>query len=204
MARDMAAVAVLRFPDEIRSAVFPWVDPGRPVRILMENGEAGDAPHHAFFTASLDTIDDVHRLYASFYAGLPGDSRYQSLIRRAFQAFAAADGPVLVHCSAGKDRTGFLSALLLRLLGAGSTDILADYMISNSASAKAALRPEIERRFAVHGRPAPRDAILEAILGVSPAYLEASFAAIVAAEGSIAAYLAAIDIDADQIGRAHV
>src|SRR3546814_898703 len=116
MARDIAAVADLRFPDEIRSAVFPWVDPGRPVRILMENGEAGDAPHHAFFTASLDTIDDVHRLYASFYAGLPGDSRYQSLIRRAFQAFAAADGPVLVHCSAGKDRPGFLSALLLRTL----------------------------------------------------------------------------------------
>lgn len=199
VARDFAAVADLRFPDEIRSAVFPWVDPGRPVRILMENGEAGDAPHHAFFTASLDAIDDVHRLYASFYAGLPGDSRYQSLIRRAFHAFAAADGPILVHCSAGKDRTGFLSALLLRLLGAGSADILADYMISNSASAKAALRPEIERRFAAHGRPVPRDEILEAILGVSPAYLEASFAAIVAAEGSIAGYLATIGIDEELV-----
>lgn len=194
VARDFAVVVDLRFPDEVKSAIFPWAEPGRPERILMEDGETGDAPHHAFFTAPLDTTEDVHRLYAAFYAALPADPRYQSLIRRAFQAFAREEGPILVHCSAGKDRTGFLAALLLRLLGAATDDILADYMVSNSASAKAALRPEIERRFAAHGRPVPHEEILDAILGVAPAYLEASFAAIVAAGGSIQGYLASIGV----------
>jgi protein tyrosine/serine phosphatase len=195
VALDFSAVADLRFPDEIRSAIFPWSDPAQPTRILMEEAGRGDAPHHAFFTAPLETIDDVHRLYASFYAGLPLDPRYQSLIRRAFHAFSAAEGPVLIHCSAGKDRTGFIAALLLRLLGAREDDIVADYMISDSTAAKAALRPEIERRFAAHGRTLPRGDILDAILGVSPAYLESSFAAIANQAGSIPAYLDAIGID---------
>lgn len=194
-ALGFAAVADLRFPDEIRSSVFPWTDPGRPTRILMEESDCGDAPHHAFFTASLEHIDDVHRLYRDFYAGLPADPRYQSLIGRAIRNFAEAEGPVLVHCSAGKDRTGFLSALMLRLLDARSDDILADYMISDSSEAKAALRPEIERRFAAHGRTLPREGILDAILGVTPAYLEASFATIDALDGSVAGYLDKIGVD---------
>lgn len=189
---DFAAVVDLRFPDEVRSAIFPWSETDRPARIEMEEAGRGDAPHHAFFTASLESVDDVHRLYSRFYAGLPADPRYRSLIRRAFEAFVLTDGAVLVHCSAGKDRTGFLSALLLRLLGAHGEDIMADYMQSDCSSAKAALRPEIERRFAAQGRALPRETILDAILGVAPAYLEASFAAILDEAGSMSAYLASI------------
>lgn len=39
-------------------------------------------------------------------------------------------GGVLFHCSAGKDRTGVLSAVLLSLLGAERDDIIADYQVS--------------------------------------------------------------------------
>ncbi|WP_158971587.1 tyrosine-protein phosphatase [Chachezhania sediminis] len=47
---------------------------------------------------------------------------------RAFRALAQADGaPVLFHCTAGKDRTGVMAALLLDLLGAARADIVADY-----------------------------------------------------------------------------
>lgn len=51
-----------------------------------------------------------------------------------FRAIARPDGlPALVHCAAGKDRTGILVALVLELLGVDDRTIVEDYMISNSA-----------------------------------------------------------------------
>ena len=41
---------------------------------------------------------------------------------------ALAGRPVLVHCAAGKDRTGLVTAMLLRLLGVDDEDIVADYL----------------------------------------------------------------------------
>jgi protein-tyrosine phosphatase len=40
----------------------------------------------------------------------------------------AGDGPTLVHCAAGKDRTGISVALVLRLLGVKRDDVIADYL----------------------------------------------------------------------------
>ena len=47
---------------------------------------------------------------------------------------AGADGPVLVHCAAGKDRTGIAVALVLRLLGVDRDVVLADYILTEQAS----------------------------------------------------------------------
>lgn len=44
-----------------------------------------------------------------------------------FNAIAQADGPVLFHCFAGKDRTGIVAALLLDLVGVARDHIAADY-----------------------------------------------------------------------------
>lgn len=40
------------------------------------------------------------------------------------------DGAVLFHCSAGKDRTGVVAAILYRILGIEDEDIIADYQVS--------------------------------------------------------------------------
>lgn len=42
----------------------------------------------------------------------------------------AAPGAVVLHCAAGKDRTGIASALLLDLLGVAREDIVQDYAVS--------------------------------------------------------------------------
>jgi protein-tyrosine phosphatase len=44
-----------------------------------------------------------------------------------FSAIAAAQGPVLFHCFAGKDRTGLVAAMLLALAGVSPDHIAADY-----------------------------------------------------------------------------
>ncbi len=54
---------------------------------------------------------------------------------------ASADGPTLVHCAAGKDRTGVSIALALALLGARRDDIVEDYLVT------AQHEEEIEARF---------------------------------------------------------
>jgi protein-tyrosine phosphatase len=41
---------------------------------------------------------------------------------------AASEGPTLVHCTAGKDRTGLVAAVLLTALGAAREDVVADYV----------------------------------------------------------------------------
>jgi protein-tyrosine phosphatase len=47
--------------------------------------------------------------------------------RGVFEAIAGAEGTVLFHCFAGKDRTGIVAAMLLSLAGVDDRDIAADY-----------------------------------------------------------------------------
>lgn len=48
-------------------------------------------------------------------------------IARAIRSIAGADGPVVVHCTAGKDRTGLVAALVLTALGADYSTVAGDY-----------------------------------------------------------------------------
>src|SRR3546814_10967671 len=81
--------------------------------------------------------------------------------------------------------------------------IVADFMLSAREEAKLALRPEIERRFSLHGHLLPQATILDANLGVAPAYLDACFDPMRSERGTIEAWLGAIGVAAGgQIGRA--
>lgn len=66
---------------------------------------------------------------------------------------AAADPanlPLVIHCTAGKDRTGLAAALLLLALGVPEQTVIADYTLSNRAFDVLAgrMRPEMERLYA--------------------------------------------------------
>ncbi|HVW90109.1 MAG TPA: tyrosine-protein phosphatase [Gaiellaceae bacterium] len=50
----------------------------------------------------------------------------------ALGAIADSDGPTVFHCRGGKDRTGLVAALLLRLAGASIDDVAADYALSEA------------------------------------------------------------------------
>lgn len=53
-----------------------------------------------------------------------------------FIASAAGDSASLFHCYTGKDRTGVLAAVILRLLGVSEADVLEDYLLSAPAVAE--------------------------------------------------------------------
>jgi protein-tyrosine phosphatase len=48
-------------------------------------------------------------------------------IERVLKTIAEADGPVLIHCAGGRDRTGMISAMLLKAAGATAQAIIDDY-----------------------------------------------------------------------------
>ena len=56
--------------------------------------------------------------------------RMGPVIAKGVAAIADADGPVLVHCRLGKDRTGVFYATLLKLLGVDDETIIEDYLLS--------------------------------------------------------------------------
>lgn len=60
-----------------------------------------------------------------------------NLVRETLQAIANAEAGVLIHCSAGRDRTGMISALLLGNAGVSPDDVARDYAQSVRAMAGA-------------------------------------------------------------------
>lgn len=97
------------------------------------------------------------------------------------------NGAVLWHCSAGKDRAGLASALLLYALGADEETIEADYMLSGEAYQE---KVEFMTAFAAVNnldKEATRDAI--AMVSVLPKYLKRAFDAIKDEYGSVHRYL---------------
>ncbi|MEV7774408.1 tyrosine-protein phosphatase [Kitasatospora sp. NPDC086791] len=71
-------------------------------------------------------------LYRWFVTDAVARERFAALLR----LLAAPEGPpLLFHCSAGKDRTGWAAALLLTALGVDRETVLADYLLTNERSA---------------------------------------------------------------------
>ncbi|EQB10748.1 hypothetical protein RLDS_25270 [Sphingobium lactosutens DS20] len=107
-----------------------------------------------------------------------------------FRAVSDGDLPVLIHCSAGKDRTGAAAALLLDFLGVRRETILDDYIRSSSA-----LNGDMHFKNMLSDAKLHLYADLplecrEVILGTKPVYLECLFATLDDRFGSVSGYLA--------------
>src|SRR5437763_10548725 len=91
----------------------------------------------------------------------------------ALRRIAAASCPLLYHCSAGKDRTGWLTAVLLGALGADRATIVDDYVLTNEVAGPA-MAHTMELLNARRG--VPRE-LLWPVLAAEPAYLDEAFGA---------------------------
>lgn len=68
-------------------------------------------------------------IYLNLGVDFTADS-FQESFAEGLRFFAANEGPYLVHCNEGKDRAGFVSAILECLMGATADEVLADYMVT--------------------------------------------------------------------------
>jgi protein-tyrosine phosphatase len=94
------------------------------------------------------------------------------------------DQPLLIHCSAGKDRTGIMVALLLRVAGVAAADILADY--AETAQHLGAYHEKQAERFRGYGLP---DGAIREMLAAYPETMAATLARIDEGWGSAEGYL---------------
>ena len=200
----LAAVVDLRRPGERRDQPSRR-PPGFAGQVIESAHDDGaEAPHITFLKTADLTIDAGRRFMTDTYRELPFDPAHLDLFSRYFRALGEADGPVLIHCAAGKDRTGLLAALTHHLLGVHRDDMVEDYLLTNAAVDLAGRAPGIARQLeAMTGRPVAHDAVV-AFLGVEPVYLDTAMGEIAARHGSVDSYLEqALGVDAtlrDRIG----
>ncbi|MFE2959235.1 tyrosine-protein phosphatase [Nocardia tengchongensis] len=121
-----------------------------------------------------------------YYKWMVTDSAARGQFSAALKEIAAANGPVLYHCTAGKDRTGWMSAILLSALGAPKGQIYNNYLESNDNLA-AANKATLDGLVASGRVTDP--SLFEPVLGVDRAFLDSSFDAVQANYGSMDNFL---------------
>ena len=209
-------VADLRSQREVERRGPGQVPDGVAVHLLPFHelvADQADAPHETAFekmmTAKPDDEDvavAAARFMTEEYERFPSLPGAQTAVREVI-SLLADERPVIAHCFAGKDRTGFTVALVLETVGVQRDAIVADFLRSNAAV------PELRERILESVRNRAEETttpeivtfaearLNEEVLGVREEYLDAARRAIDAEYGSTAGYLEWVGVTSDQVTR---
>ncbi len=174
-----------------------------PVPDVAADQNSGDetAPHeHAWqrmMTEKPDgesVVDAAVRFMVEEYRKFPTRNGTQRAVQRVISLLASGRA-VLTHCFAGKDRTGFVVAVVLEAIGLDQEAIVSDYLRSNDAAPQlryrllelVAQRSEAELTAEVMTFTEAR--LSDEVLGVRPEYLAAARHTIDEEYGSLTGYL---------------
>jgi protein-tyrosine phosphatase len=142
-----------------------------PIIEQLPDADAFDKNPGLLGTQYLDMVRDAGRSFVSVLEIL---ARPESL-------------PAVFHCTAGKDRTGVLSAILLSLLGVDEPTVVTDYALSGEAMTR--LRAKLIVKY-----PEGRETIenISEVFSAEPAQMEALLDHLRATYGSVDAYVAGL------------
>lgn len=177
------ASAPNRLPARIRTRELPLLE-GAMAEMAERAMSAAAEDREAVITQALAHLPTLGGLYTGMLTH--GAATFAEIARLVADGDDSSASAVLVHCTAGKDRTGVSIALLLDAVGADRDAIIADYALSSSQLAGAwadGMRAMVARM----GMPMT-PAVDELVTGAPPAALAEAFTAIDTAGGS-AAYL---------------
>lgn len=170
------------FPEDALARLHIPIDPGSAVTMRRQlAAERVDLERRIDFMVAINR--ELARDHGDDYA-------------RMFEALLELeDGAFLVHCSAGKDRTGFACALILHALGVPEQTVLEDYLLTNDHLDYEGFVRRVAHRFEPHGIP-DRDSVM-ALAGVRPEYLRGAYQAIEAEFEGVEHYIErAVGLDA--------
>ncbi|MDQ2621454.1 MAG: tyrosine-protein phosphatase [Actinomycetota bacterium] len=142
------------------------MDDPAAISAALADGQGSEMMRTAY--RELVTLPSAHDAYNRFFKGLAG-----------------ADAiPALVHCTTGKDRTGWAAASTLLFLGVGEEDVFHDYLLTNDQLVPA-LKPIFDQFESVGGDPD----VLRPVLSVDRTYLETAIDLMTETYGSIDGYM---------------
>ena len=170
-------------------------------------GVTGEDPWHTFLRSSDLSVGAIRDYLVEYYRRAPFKARHLDLFRRYFQALGAARGPVLIHCAAGKDRTGLLAALTHHVAGVADDDVIDDYLLTNNEERFVRRGPRFAAIVETATGRRPSDAAIRTAMGVEADYLATALAEMKGQYGSIDGYLeSAVGLDAAgrEAVRAHI
>ena len=169
--------------------------------VVFYDGETSSSPPHEAAAASDLTSDYAAHRMRSVYTRMPDNPAMRSIFGTYLRVLTERDGASLVHCFAGKDRTGMAVYLLHHILGVDPDDARLDYMQTNEMRTGHILErqsiPHLEERYGPL-----EDNTKRALLDVRLEYLERFLDQVAAQFASLDDYIAnALNVDDTNIER---
>jgi len=184
---ELGIRAVVDLRSEKERQAQPSLGDWSSARIMVSPKANTDFIFDPMFARGETRVEAWIEAFAGFYATMPEifAEEFEALLRLIIEGHT----PLLVHCSAGKDRTGVACALILEALGVPRDRIVADYLESG-------VRLESDAHFAnmLSEAKLTRYAGLpkecrQVMYGVDAAYLVGALEALDAGYGSVSGYL---------------
>ena len=185
----IGAVIDLRRPSEReRQPSRRWADFSG---VVIENDDHDEgAETWDIFMSKWDMSEESFRGYMMrYYTRAPHTPRLVELYQRYFDVLATGEGALVVHCAAGKDRTGLIVALTHMLAGVHHDDVVADYLLTNDPARFEAFGATWAEAIRVERGFGPTLETMRRVMGVEPAYLERSLQEIAERNGGVEGYL---------------
>jgi protein-tyrosine phosphatase len=189
VADGVSTVIDLRFRQELEKEPNPFASHNFDSRIAYHHlplmtTERAEA---IALVRAAETTQDAYR------ATLEG---FQANVGEIMKAIAgSAPGRIVMHCSAGKDRTGLIAALALRLVGVSRQDIAEDYLMTNTC-----LQASYDQELALIADPEER-ARKALDLQLSAAFILETLDHVTEGYGSVAGYLETCGLDNETLER---
>jgi len=196
----MNSICDLRRADERAREPTRW-----PGNVQLLHWDDGDAPPtiRSLATRHPNTPAGMHAAMNDLYRALP--AWMAPRIRGMFDRLAKNDVPMVVHCAAGKDRTGVAIALLLEALDVPRATIFEDYLLTNATDFEKFIVAQHDSQLglAINAHPllALPEGVRRVLFAADAAYLTSAFDQVDRDHGSVASYLAYAGIDAAQLAR---
>ncbi|WP_448464990.1 tyrosine-protein phosphatase [Mycolicibacterium sp. XJ870] len=205
-------VADLRSHQEVQRRGPGQVPDGVAVHLLPfhpDDDSNQDAPHESTFQRVMsespgdeDVSQSARRYMTEVYEEFPTLPGAHAAVHEVISLLAAGK-PVIAHCFAGKDRTGFTVATVLQSVGVDRDHVIADFLRSNDAIP--ALRGRIMDSVRARSEDAPEiitfaeARLTDEVLGVREEYLTAAWRKLEEAYGSVTGFVEAAGVSPEDL-----